>query len=86
MRCSATTRCRDVSLRRCFESPGLTTIQNGIDRNGQEDLAVGIHVNSFVAEEGHESTNLLHAFSNSDSNVTIIAEVSRQYATQIAEL
>jgi hypothetical protein len=33
-----------------------------------------------------ESTNLLHAFSNSDSHVTIIAEVRRQYATQITEL
>jgi hypothetical protein len=63
-----------------FESPGLTTVENGIDRDGQEDLAFDIHVDSFVAEEGRESTNLLHALSDSDSDVTIIAEVSRQYA------
>jgi hypothetical protein len=56
-----------------FESPGLTTVENGIDRDGQEDHAFGFHVDSFVAEEGRESTNLLHAFANSDSDVEIIA-------------
>jgi hypothetical protein len=61
-----------------FESPGLATVESGIGRDGQEDLAFGIHVDSFVAEEGRESTDLLHAFANSDSDVTIIAEVSRQ--------
>jgi hypothetical protein len=56
-----------------FESPGLTTVENGIDRDGQEDHAFGVRVDSFVAEEGRESTNLLHAFANSDSDVEIIA-------------
>jgi hypothetical protein len=42
-----------------FESPGLKTVENGIGRDGQEDQAFGIHVDSFVAEEGRESTSLL---------------------------
>jgi hypothetical protein len=69
-----------------FESPGLATVENGIDRNGHEDHAFGIHVDSFIAEKGRESANLLHAFAKSGSDVTIIAKVSRQHATQIFEL
>jgi hypothetical protein len=37
-------------------------------------------------EKGRESANFLHAFSNLDSDVTIIDEVSRQHATHIFEL
>jgi hypothetical protein len=59
------------------QSPGLTTAENGIDRDGQEDEAFGIHVNSCIAEEGRESTNLLHALADLESDATIIAEVSR---------
>jgi hypothetical protein len=64
-----------------FESQGLTTVENGIDKDGQADQAFGIHVNSFISEKGRESTNLLHAFPSSDSDATIIAEISRQNAT-----
>jgi hypothetical protein len=40
-----------------FESPRLTFVENSIDRDGQEDQEFGIHVDSFVAKEGRESTN-----------------------------
>jgi hypothetical protein len=69
-----------------FESPKLTAVENVIDRDGQENWAFGIPVDSFVTEEGHEITNLLHAFSNSDSDVTIIAEASRKYPTEIVKV
>jgi hypothetical protein len=77
---------RQLALAIGFESPRLTAVENVIDRDGHEDQAFGISVDSSVTEEGRELTNLLHAFSNSDSDVTIIAEVSRKYPTEVVEL
>jgi hypothetical protein len=83
----------DLSYMVSFEGPGFTAMQeDGVDkyyqaRRPDRHLLVGQeYINGFVAEEAYQSSELFHRFVDADGDVSVIAEVSYNDVSQIAEL